>query len=61
VNFAGTAGHKLGHQEIWEIDEKEYDFIMDVKVKGLFSFHSEALKPYAAGAGEHCLCSENVL
>ncbi|OGE55754.1 hypothetical protein PENARI_c004G09502 [Penicillium arizonense] len=45
ANFAGTAGHKLGHQEIWEIDEKEYDFIMDVNVKGLFNFLSEALKP----------------
>jgi hypothetical protein len=22
ANFAGIAGHMLGHQEIWEIDEK---------------------------------------
>lgn len=45
ANFAGTAGHKLGHQEIWEIEGKEYDFIMDVNVKGVFNLLSEALKP----------------
>jgi NAD(P)-dependent dehydrogenase (short-subunit alcohol dehydrogenase family) len=45
ANLAGAAGHKMGHQEIWEIDEKEYDFIMDVNVKGVFNILSEALKP----------------
>ncbi|KAJ5642559.1 hypothetical protein N7490_006559 [Penicillium lividum] len=45
ANFAGTAGHKLGHHEIWEIDEAEYDFIMAVNVKGIFNILSEALKP----------------
>jgi NAD(P)-dependent dehydrogenase (short-subunit alcohol dehydrogenase family) len=45
ANLAGTAGHMLGHQAIWEIDEKEYDFIMDVNVKGVFNLLSEALKP----------------
>jgi NAD(P)-dependent dehydrogenase (short-subunit alcohol dehydrogenase family) len=45
ANLAGTAGHKLGHQEIWEIDEMEYDFVMDVNVKGVFNLLSEALKP----------------
>ncbi|KAK9245873.1 oxidoreductase [Lipomyces tetrasporus] len=29
ANLVGTAGHKMGHQAIWEIDEKDYDFIMD--------------------------------
>lgn len=45
ANLAGTAGHKLGHEEIWEVDEKEYDHIMDVNVKGVFNMLSEALKP----------------
>ncbi|KAJ5776873.1 hypothetical protein N7520_000119 [Penicillium odoratum] len=45
ANLAGTAGHKLGHHEIWEIDEAEYDFIMAVNVKGVFNVLSEALKP----------------
>lgn len=45
ANIAGTAGHKLGHHEIWEIDEAEYDFIMAVNVKGVFNVLSEALKP----------------
>lgn len=45
ANLAGTAGHKLGHHEIWEIGEEEYDFIMAVNVKGVFNVLSEALKP----------------
>ncbi|KAJ0416476.1 hypothetical protein BJY00DRAFT_304129 [Aspergillus carlsbadensis] len=45
ANLAGVAGHKLGHQEVWEIDEQEFDFIMDVNVRGLFHILSEALKP----------------
>ena len=45
ANIAGTAGHKLGHHEIWEVDEEEYDFIMDTNVKGIFNILSEALKP----------------
>lgn len=44
ANLAGTAGHKLGHHEIWEIDEEEYDFIMGVNVKGVFNVPGEALK-----------------
>ncbi|GKZ23566.1 hypothetical protein AbraCBS73388_009943 [Aspergillus brasiliensis] len=45
ANLAGTAGHRLGHEEIWQIDEKEYQFIMDVNVKGVFNLLSEALHP----------------
>ncbi|KAE8420151.1 oxidoreductase [Aspergillus pseudocaelatus] len=45
ANFAGTAGHRLGHQEIHEIDEKEYDFVMDINVRGVFNILSEVLKP----------------
>ncbi|KAF5857541.1 hypothetical protein ETB97_005680 [Aspergillus alliaceus] len=43
ANFAGTAGHKLGHQEVWEMDEKEQDFMMGVNVKGVFNVLSEDL------------------
>jgi NAD(P)-dependent dehydrogenase (short-subunit alcohol dehydrogenase family) len=45
ANIAGTAGHKLGHEEIWEVDDKEFDYIMDVNVRGVFNVLSEALKP----------------
>jgi NAD(P)-dependent dehydrogenase (short-subunit alcohol dehydrogenase family) len=45
ANLAGTAGHKLGHEEIWQIDDKEYDFVMNVNVRGVFNILSEALKP----------------
>ncbi|KAE8329831.1 oxidoreductase [Aspergillus sergii] len=45
ASFAGTAGHKLGHQEIYEIDEAEYNFVMDINVRGIFNILSEALKP----------------
>ncbi|KAE8381718.1 hypothetical protein BDV26DRAFT_278537 [Aspergillus bertholletiae] len=41
--LAGTAGHKLDHQEIWEISDGEYDFIMDVNVRGVFNLLSEGL------------------
>ncbi|KAF7592006.1 hypothetical protein BBP40_000786 [Aspergillus hancockii] len=40
-----TAGHKLGHEEIWEIDDEEYTFVMGVNVKGIFNLLAEALKP----------------
>lgn len=45
ANLAGTAGHKLGHEEIWEISEEEYDFVMDINVRGTFNLLSEALRP----------------
>ncbi|KAE8342476.1 hypothetical protein BDV24DRAFT_162366 [Aspergillus arachidicola] len=45
ASFAGTAGHKLGHQEIYEIDETEYNFVMDINRRGIFNILSEALKP----------------
>lgn len=31
ANYAGTGGHKLGSQLITDTDEKEFDFIMDLK------------------------------
>jgi NAD(P)-dependent dehydrogenase (short-subunit alcohol dehydrogenase family) len=45
ANFAGVAGHRLGHEPIWEIKDPEFDFIMDVNVRGIFHILSEALKP----------------
>lgn len=45
ANIAGTGGHHLGHQETWEIDTKEFDFIMDVNVRGTFNILNQALKP----------------
>ncbi|KAF7622714.1 hypothetical protein AFLA_010036 [Aspergillus flavus NRRL3357] len=34
ARFAGTASHRLGHQEIYEIDETEYNFVMDINEPG---------------------------
>lgn len=31
ANYAGTGGHKLGSQLITDTDEREFDFIMDLK------------------------------
>ncbi|PIG84967.1 short-chain dehydrogenase, partial [Aspergillus arachidicola] len=45
ASFAGTAGRKLSHYEIYEIDETEYNFVMDINVRGIFHILSEALKP----------------
>jgi NAD(P)-dependent dehydrogenase (short-subunit alcohol dehydrogenase family) len=45
ANLAGTAGHKMGHFEIWDVEDQEYDFIMNVNAKGPFIVISEALKP----------------
>lgn len=45
ANLAGTAGHRLGHEEIWEITDAEYDFIMDVNVRSAFNLISEGMKP----------------
>jgi NAD(P)-dependent dehydrogenase (short-subunit alcohol dehydrogenase family) len=44
ANLAGTAGHKLGHQEVLGMDVED-DFIMGVNVKGVFNVLSEGLKP----------------
>jgi NAD(P)-dependent dehydrogenase (short-subunit alcohol dehydrogenase family) len=45
ANFAGTSGHKLGLENVWETRPKEFDFIMDLNVKGLYHVLSEGLKP----------------
>lgn len=45
ANIAGTPGRNIGHHEIWEVEEDEYDFVMAVNVRGIFNVLSEALRP----------------
>ncbi len=45
ANFAGTGGHALGKQLIWETEEAEYNFIMDLNVKALYNLLRVTLQP----------------
>ncbi|KAJ5389513.1 uncharacterized protein N7496_000581 [Penicillium cataractarum] len=45
ANFAGTGGHGLGTEAVWQTSEDEYNFIMNLNVKGLFNVLSSALVP----------------
>lgn len=45
ANFAGVAGHKLGLEDIWDISDEEFSYIIDVNVKGAFNILAEGLKP----------------
>lgn len=45
VNLAGTAGRRLGHEQIWQMTDEEYDFVMGVNVRGPFNILSEGMKP----------------
>lgn len=45
ANFSGTPGHELGTEAIWQTSHEEYQFIMDVNVKGLFNVLSTSLSP----------------
>jgi NAD(P)-dependent dehydrogenase (short-subunit alcohol dehydrogenase family) len=45
ANSAGTAGHELGTHIIWDVSDKEYDFVIDVNVRGAFNVISESMKP----------------
>lgn len=51
VNSAGTAGRELGTHSIWEITDQEYDFVMDVNVRGAFNVISEGMKPSVLNDG----------
>ena len=42
-SIAGTGGHRLGHEFIWETTCDEYDFNFDINVRGTFNILSEAL------------------
>jgi NAD(P)-dependent dehydrogenase (short-subunit alcohol dehydrogenase family) len=45
ANFAGTGGHGLGTEAVWQTTEEEYNFIMNLNVKGLFNVLSSGLDP----------------
>lgn len=45
ANFAGTPGHELGTEAVWHTRLAEYQFIMDINVKGLFNVLSVSLRP----------------
>ena len=45
TNFAGTPGHELGTESVWQARQEEYQFIMDINVKGLFNVLSVSLRP----------------
>ncbi|KAK9325288.1 hypothetical protein V1517DRAFT_365334 [Lipomyces orientalis] len=45
ANFAGTGGHGLGSEPIWETCAEEYEFILNLNVKGLFNILTKALSP----------------
>ncbi|KAG0644913.1 Cyclopentanol dehydrogenase [Hyphodiscus hymeniophilus] len=45
ANIAGTGGYKLGNKEIWMTSDEEFDFIVNLNVKGLFHVLSVGLKP----------------
>jgi NAD(P)-dependent dehydrogenase (short-subunit alcohol dehydrogenase family) len=45
ASIAGTGGHKLGLENIWETSDTEFSFLMDVNVRGCFNILSENLKP----------------
>ncbi|RKL46478.1 hypothetical protein BFJ70_g2967 [Fusarium oxysporum] len=45
AHIAGTAGQKLGQQPIWEVPDEQYDFVMDINLRGVFNILGEFMKP----------------
>ncbi|KPM41370.1 hypothetical protein AK830_g5192 [Neonectria ditissima] len=45
ASVAGVGGHKFGRQSVWDIEDDEYDYIMDINLRGLFHIFAESLKP----------------
>jgi NAD(P)-dependent dehydrogenase (short-subunit alcohol dehydrogenase family) len=45
ANFAGTGGHVLEEQIIWDTDQAEYNFIMDLNVRALYYILRASLQP----------------
>lgn len=45
ANFAGTGGHGLGTEAVWQTSEDEYDYMMDLNVRGLYNVLSASLVP----------------
>lgn len=44
ANFAGTGGHRLGLDNVWETTPEEADFLIDLNVKGLYNILHEGLQ-----------------
>lgn len=45
ANFAGTGGHQLGVEPIWETSNEGFEFITNLNIRGLFNILGEALTP----------------
>ncbi|KAH2923473.1 hypothetical protein KXW73_001100 [Aspergillus fumigatus] len=45
ANFAGTGGHQLGMEPIWETSNEGFEFITNLNIRGLFNILGEALTP----------------
>lgn len=45
ANFAGTGGHQLGVEPIWETSNEEFEFVTKLNIRGLFNILGEALTP----------------
>ncbi|KAF7537051.1 hypothetical protein G7054_g4041 [Neopestalotiopsis clavispora] len=45
ASVAGVSGRKFGAQNVWDIPEDEYDYIMDVNLRGLFNILAESMRP----------------
>ncbi|KAL0931426.1 Levodione reductase 3 [Colletotrichum truncatum] len=45
ANFAGTGGHELGTESVWETSNEEFDFIVNLNIRGAFNVLAEALRP----------------
>jgi NAD(P)-dependent dehydrogenase (short-subunit alcohol dehydrogenase family) len=43
--LGGTGGHGLGTEAVWQTSEDEYDYIMDLNVRGLYNVLSTSLVP----------------
>jgi len=44
-NIAGVVGPSFGLRETWELATEEYDFVMNVNVRGVFNSLAESLVP----------------
>ncbi|KAF6803953.1 short-chain dehydrogenase/reductase family Oxidoreductase [Colletotrichum sojae] len=44
ANFAGTGGHELGTESVWETSDEEFGYIMNLNVRGAFNVLAESLK-----------------
>lgn len=45
ANIAGITGKSFGLRELWEVSSEEYDFVMDVNVRGTFNLLAESMVP----------------